>query len=95
MGGRRMNTLSECARHSALIEVTCRRCGRSAYFAPDALKHWMGLGDCTPDIVPFRCSVCGSRAFRCCPALGVSRTAATSLPSRPPRDHDDEALPGL
>jgi hypothetical protein len=92
MGGRRMNTLTECARHSALIEVTCRRCGRVVYFKPSKLKDWMGVGDCTPDVLPFRCSGCGSRAFRCCPARGVARTLIAPLPPRPPRPYDDDAI---
>jgi hypothetical protein len=49
-----MNTLTECARHNALIEVTCRRCGRTAYFEPGKLKDWMGVGDCTPAAVPMQ-----------------------------------------
>jgi hypothetical protein len=80
-----MNTLPECARHSAVIEVTCRSCGRAAYFDPANLKEWVGVRDCTLDVRPLRCSVL-LEGFRCCPARGVDRSAVTPLPPRPPRN---------
>jgi hypothetical protein len=80
MTGRRMNTLSECARHSAAIEVTCQACGNQAYFSAGALREWNG-GDCEPDMLPFRCR-CGSRHVRCRPERGVDPSMHAELPPR-------------
>lgn len=86
MGARRMDTLSQCARHQASIEVRCLKCGHTAWFSADALKAWLGLGDPAPESIKgFRCR-CGSRRHSTPrPERGVDRTKLTKLPPRHPR----------
>mgnify|MGYP006976782654 CR=1 FL=1 len=63
MGGKRVQYLSDLARHGALIQVACRRCGKSAWFEPTHVRELVG-GDAEPWTVRFRCSKCGSRSTR-------------------------------
>lgn len=87
MGGPRMNTLSQCARHGAAIKVTCKRCGHERYFDPSALKVWLGRGDPDLGALSFRCE-CGSRRFHAFAQRGVPKHLRSPLPARP-KGRDD------
>lgn len=91
MGGPRMDSLSQCARHGAAIKVICRRCRNERYFDPAALKDWLGRGD--PDIstLKFRCR-CGSRLVHSFAQRGVAHDMKSPLPARPKRREDVDLL---
>jgi len=78
MGGPRMNTLTECARHGAAIKVICKRCGNER-------------GEPDISILRFVCQ-CGARRFHSFAQRGVPRHMRSPLPMRPERRDDDEAL---
>jgi hypothetical protein len=85
MGGPRMDSLSQCARHGAAIKVICKRCGNERYFGAAALKAWLGDGDPDLGALKFRCR---SRKIHCFAQRGVPHTILSPLPPRPKR-HDD------
>jgi hypothetical protein len=87
MGGPRMNTLTECARHGAAIRVICKRCGNERYFDPSELKVWLKRGDPDIAVLRFVCR-CGSRRVHSFAQRGVPRHMRSPLPTRPQR-HDD------
>ena len=93
MGGPRMDTLTEAARHGAAIRVVCQACGHERYFSPSALREWWGRGDPSPDVLRFRCR-CGSRRVKCWPQRGVPRYAYSKLPPRPRKPDDDDVVFG-
>ena len=91
MGGPRMDSLIQCARHAAAVNVICKRCGNERYFSAAALKAWLGEGDRDLGSLKFKCK-CGSRRVHCFGQRGVPHAMCAPLPPRPKRE-DDFDLP--
>lgn len=66
MGGKRLQYLSDIARHGLLVEVTCRGCSRVTRFRPEQLRR-RARADAEPHQLRFRCAACGARRVRIAP----------------------------
>lgn len=84
MGGRRIISLVDCIIHGAALEITCTACEHRAFFNPSNLRDALGIWDCEPDQLRFRCR-CGSRRFRWAARFGVPYSQRQMLPTPRPR----------